>query len=127
MHLLQHTIFWTYAVFPTYLFSPAIKIKSTMPHYFLKLIPRRPTFSQDMTPEERAIMMQHIAYWTELMDKGKVAVFGPVADPAGVYGMGVVEAENEEELINFMNNDPAAAINRYEYYLMPRAVKPKAL
>jgi uncharacterized protein len=98
-----------------------------MPHYFLKLIPRRPSFSQDMTPEERAIMMQHIAYWTELMNKGKVAVFGPVADPAGVYGMGVVEAENEDELLDFMNNDPAAAINRYEHYLMPRAVMPKSL
>ena len=95
-----------------------------MPHYFLKLIPRSPTFSQDMTPEERAIMMQHIEYWTHLMNKGKVAVFGPVADPAGVYGMGVVEVENEEELIDFINNDPAATINRYEHYFMPRAVRP---
>jgi len=95
-----------------------------MPHYFLKLVPRRPTFSQDMTPDERAIMTQHIAYWMELMNKGKVAVFGPVADPAGVYGMGVVEAENEEELMDFMKNDPAATINHYEHYLMLRAVLP---
>jgi uncharacterized protein YciI len=94
-----------------------------MPHYFLKLIPRRPTFSQDMTPEERTVMMQHIAYWTELMNKGKVVVFGPVTDPAGAYGMGVVEADTEEELINFMNADPAATINRYEHYPM-RAVEP---
>ncbi len=97
-----------------------------MPHYFLKLVPRRPTFSQDMTAEERAIMTQHVAYWMELMNKGKVAVFGPVADPAGVYGMGVVEAENEEELLDFMNNDPAAIINDYEHYLMLRAVLPSA-
>lgn len=95
-----------------------------MPHYFLKLIPCRPTFSQDMTAEERAIMMQHIAYWTELMNKGKVVVFGPVLDPAGIYGMGVVEAESEEVLIDFMNNDPAATINHYEHYLMPRAIMP---
>jgi len=95
-----------------------------MPHYFLKLIPSRPTFSQDMSAEERAIMMQHIAYWTNFMNQGKVAVFGPVADPAGVYGIGVVEAENEGELARFMDNDPAATINRYEYYLMPRAVMP---
>lgn len=95
-----------------------------MPHYFLKLIPRRPSFSQDMTAEERAIMTQHLAYWMELMNKGKVAVFGPVADPTGVYGMGVVEAENEEELLDFMKNDPAATINHYEHYLMLRAVLP---
>ncbi len=95
-----------------------------MPYYFLKLIPNRPTFSQDMSAEERAIMMQHIAYWTNFMNQGKVAVFGPVADPAGVYGIGVVEAENEDELTRFMDNDPAATINSYEYYLMPRAVMP---
>lgn len=89
-----------------------------MPHYFLKLIPGRPTFSQDITPDERAIMMQHIAYWTELMNKGKVVVFGPVMDPAGAYGMGVVEADTEQELIDFMNGDPAATINRYEHYPM---------
>ena len=77
-----------------------------------------------MTADERAIMMQHIAYWTELMNKGKVAIFGPVADPVGVYGMGVVEAENEEELMDFMENDPSASINRYEHYLMLRAVLP---
>jgi uncharacterized protein YciI len=94
-----------------------------MPHYFLKLIPRRPTFPQDMTPEERAIMMEHIAYWTELMNKGQVVVFGPVMDPAGAYGMGVVETDTEQEIIDFMNGDPAAAINRYEYYPM-RAVTP---
>lgn len=94
-----------------------------MPHYFLKLIPCRPSFSQDMTAEERAIMMQHIAYWTELMNKGQVVVFGPVFDPAGAYGMGVVETETEAELLDFMKNDPAATINHYEHYPM-RAVTP---
>ncbi len=28
-------------------------------YYALKLIPPRPTFAQDMTPEERNIMQQH--------------------------------------------------------------------
>jgi len=95
-----------------------------MPHYFLKLIPPRPTFAQDMTDEERAIMQQHVAYWGALMSKGKVVVYGPVMDPAGVYGMGVVEAETEQELIDFMKNDPAATINRYEHCPM-RAVTPE--
>jgi len=79
-----------------------------------------------MTADERGIMMQHIAYRTERMNEGKVVVFGPVADPAGVYGVGVVEAENEAELIRFMQNDPAATINHYEHYLMLRAVLPSA-
>ena len=52
-----------------------------MPHYFLKLNPCRPTFAQDMTNEERAIMQQHVGYWSDLMNKGLVVVFGPVLDP----------------------------------------------
>ena len=95
-----------------------------MPHYFLKLNPRRPTFAQDMTDEERAIMQQHVAYWSVLMDKGQVVVFGPVFDPKGTYGMGVVEVENEEQLRELTSNDPAASINIYEYWPM-RAVTPK--
>ena len=92
-------------------------------HFALKLLPCRPTFSQDMTPEERAIMQQHIVYWRDLMDKGKVLVFGPVMDPKAVYGLGIIEAEGEEEVKDFIANDPATTINNYEWYPM-RAVVP---
>jgi len=94
-----------------------------MPHYFLKLNPCRPTFAQDMTAEERAIMMQHVAYWADLMNKGLVVAFGPVMDPKEVYGVGIVEVEDEEQLKELIKNDPATSINRYEYYPM-RAVIP---
>jgi hypothetical protein len=96
-----------------------------MPHYFLKLNPCRPTFAQDMTAEERAIMVQHVAYWTDLMGKGHVVVFGPVMDPREVYGVGVVEVDAEEQLKDLINNDPATNINRYEYYPMRAVVPPK--
>jgi uncharacterized protein YciI len=92
-------------------------------HFALKLLPCRPTFSQDMTPEERAIMQQHLVYWRALMDKGKVIVFGPVMDPKGAYGLGVIEAESEEEVQSFIANDPATAINTYEYYPMRAVIK----
>ncbi len=94
-----------------------------MPHYFLKLNPSRPTFAQDMTDEERAIMQQHVIYWSGLMQKGMVVVFGPVMDPGGAYGIGVVEASSEDQLMDLINKDPAARINRYEHYPM-RAVLP---
>ena len=92
-------------------------------HFFLKLIASRPTFAFDMTAEERATMTQHVEYWKQVMAQGKVVVFGPVMDPAGPYGMGVVSAESEVEIKAFMANDPASAILRYEYYPM-RAVLP---
>lgn len=94
-----------------------------MPHYFLKLNPVRPTFAIDMSDAERAIMQLHVAYWGDLMNKGRVVVYGPVMDPKAVYGIGVIDVDDEEQLKDFIANDPAATINSYEYYPM-RAVVP---
>jgi hypothetical protein len=62
-----------------------------MPHFFLKLIAPRPTFATDMSEAERKMMQEHVVYWKGRQDKGEVLVFGPVMDPKGSYGMGVVE------------------------------------
>jgi uncharacterized protein YciI len=66
-------------------------------HFFLKLNPPRPTFAQDMNEEERNIMNKHVEYWKGLVDKGVVIVYGPVFDPEGGYGIGVVEVESEKK------------------------------
>ncbi len=95
-----------------------------MKYFFLRLNPPRPTFSQDMTPEERSVMQRHVAYWTGLMAKGTVLVFGPVLDPRGTYGIGVVGVESEAERDALVANDPANGLNHYEFYPM-LAVVPK--
>lgn len=92
-------------------------------YYFLKLVPRRPTFAQDMTPDERVIMMQHVAYWKQFLDEGKVLVYGPVMDPQAVYGMGIVMTDEEEEVKALIAGDPAGQINTYEYYPMRAVLK----
>ena len=92
-------------------------------YFFVKLVPRRPTFAQDMTPDERAIMMQHVVYWKKFLDEGKVLVYGPVMDPAVVYGMGIVMTDDEEEVKTLIAGDPAGQINNYEYYPMRAIVK----
>src|SRR5208283_3626666 len=51
--------------------------------FFCRLIPPRPTFAADMTPDEASIMQSHVAYWSDLLARGKAVVFGPVADPHG--------------------------------------------
>ena len=94
-----------------------------MPHYFLKLNPCRPTFAMDMTEDERAVMNEHVIYWRGKMAEGRVVVFGPVMDPSGPYGMGVVSADDEIALRAFIDHDPASKLNRYEYFPM-RAVLP---
>jgi uncharacterized protein len=68
-----------------------------MKKYFLcKLIPPRPTFPQDITDAEAKLMQQHVTYWTTLMNRGLVIVFGPVADPRGTYGVAILELEKED-------------------------------
>ena len=92
-------------------------------HYVLYLNPPRPTFAMDMTDEERATMLQHIAYWKDLMQKELVLAYGPVMDPQGVYGLGIVEVTSEEQMKDMIAHDPANGLNKYEYFLM-RAVVP---
>jgi uncharacterized protein len=87
-------------------------------YFVLKLLPPRSTFGQDMTPEERKIMGSHAAYWKELTAQGSVVVYGPVLDPQGVYGLGIVGVEDEREVEEFIKDDPANGLNRYEYYPM---------
>lgn len=95
----------------------------TKQYFVLHLLPNRPDFAQTMTEAEKAIMMEHIGFWTTKMNEGKVLVFGPVMDPAAVYGLGIVAVDDEQEVKDFIANDPAAKINRYEYFPM-RAVVP---
>jgi uncharacterized protein YciI len=92
-------------------------------YFFVKLNSPRPTFPGDMSDEERATMQQHGVYWRGMMDRGKVVVFGPVLDPHGVFGMGVMAVESEDEVAQFVAADPAARICRIEFHPM-QAVTP---
>lgn len=94
-------------------------------YFVLHLLPSRADFAQTMTDEERAIMMKHVAYWTEIMNQGKVLAFGPVLDPNEVYGLGIISVDSEQEVKDFIANDPAAKINRYEYFPMKAIVPQK--
>ncbi|MFV0377999.1 MAG: YciI family protein [Mangrovibacterium sp.] len=91
-------------------------------YFVLYLRPSRPDFAQTMTADEHSIMMEHIAYWTALMNQGKVLAFGPVLDPESIYGLGLIAVEDEREVETFISNDPAGKINRYEYFAMNAVV-----
>jgi len=97
--------------------------QSVKKYFVIKLIPPRPTFAQDMTEKERNIMKQHAAYWRDKTDKGIAVVYGPVLDPRGVYGLGIIEVEDESQAHTLAANDPAAktGLQRFEVYPM-RAV-----
>jgi hypothetical protein len=59
------------------------------------------------------------------MDEGKVIAFGPVADPQGPWGLGVLKLSGEAELKQFCDNDPVIKAKigmRMECLPMLRAV-----
>jgi uncharacterized protein len=80
-----------------------------MSTFVFRLIAPRPTFAADMTDEERDVMDRHAAYWQPYLDSGRMVIFGPVLDTTGSWGLGVVEAEDEDELRAFAAGDPAVS------------------
>lgn len=98
--------------------APAPALVKTF--FFCRLLPPRPTFAFDMTPDERKIMLAHGAYWREHLEKGTAIVFGPVADPKGGWGLGVVRAANEAEVRGFERLDPVILANLgFSYEVTP--------
>jgi len=94
-------------------------------YYAFKLFPPRPSFPADITEAEAAIMAEHIAYWTELLAAGTAVAFGAVADPAGAWGLAVVEAGPDIDLDQIREHDPVMRRGlgaRIEMYPMPNAV-----
>ncbi len=67
-------------------------------------------------------MEKHVAYWSEKAAQGIAIVFGPVMDPKGVYGIGVYQVQDEAEMRNLIERDPANGLLKYEVLPMARAV-----
>jgi hypothetical protein len=100
-----------------------------MPHFFLKLIPPRPSFAMDMNAEEKAMMGEHQQYWKGKLDGGEVVAFGPVLDPKGPYGIGIVAAADELAARAFSDADPAIKSKRgflCEIYPMRAVIRDNA-
>ena len=84
--------------------------------WFVRLIPPRATFLNDMTPRESALMDEHFAYWKAEFAKGTLIFGGPVLDPKGVFGVLVIEAATEDEARAIASADPSVkgGVNRIE-------------
>ncbi len=93
-------------------------------YYFLKLIPSRNDFAQTMTDHEKSIMQKHVQYGQQYLEKGQILVFGPVLDPGATYGVAIMAVSDESEVKEFIQHDPAAELNQYEYFPMLAMVAP---
>jgi len=90
--------------------------------FFCRLVSPRPTFPQDASPEELQLMREHAAYWRGHLADGTAVVFGPVADPAGFWGLGIFRVRDEQALTALQAQDPIIRANRgFSYANLPMA------
>jgi hypothetical protein len=85
--------------------------------------PRPMTFASDMTTAEANAMREHVGYWHGHAATGKALVFGPVADPEGMFGLAVIVAEDGEDIEPLCKDDPAIKSGlgfSYKLHLMPQ-------
>ncbi|HZZ59573.1 MAG TPA: YciI family protein [Roseiarcus sp.] len=93
-----------------------------MAYFLCKLIPPRKTFLNDMSEDERALMGEHRTYWSPYVEGGLVIAMGPVADPAGAYGVMIADAASRATLEALQANDPVIRADRgfsFETFAMP--------
>lgn len=80
--------------------------------FHCRLIPPRPDFAFTMTEEERALMGRHADFLREKLREGVVIMAGPVADPAGPWGLLILRAGSEAEARAVTDGDPVARSGR---------------
>jgi uncharacterized protein YciI len=98
-----------------------------MRYFLYRLNSPRPSFPADMTPAEAAVMQAHAAYWRGLMAQGRVVAFGPVADPRGTYGIGIIRLGDGADPRALAQEDPAVKAGAgltFELHPMPQVVHP---
>jgi uncharacterized protein YciI len=78
-----------------------------MKGFVFRLIPPRADFPFTMTEGERATMHRHGAYWSNLIAEGTAVAFGPVSDPEGPYGIGIILVEDMKAAEHVRDGDPA--------------------
>ena len=71
-------------------------------------------------------MTLHMEYWQELLTAGRVVVYGPVADPEGVWGIGVLRAADRADVLAIGERDPSvtAGVNTFEVFEIMGGITP---
>ncbi|MFE1603212.1 YciI family protein [Methylobacterium sp. ID0610] len=93
-----------------------------MAFFLCRLVAPRATFPGDMTPREGEAMRAHVAHWHGALGR-TVLAFGPVLDPAGAWGLGLLAVADAAEAQAFTQADPVVAAGlgfRYEIHPMPQ-------
>lgn len=65
-------------------------------------------------------MVAHGAFWQDEADCGRALAVGPVADPGGIWGLALVEVEEEADARALAARDPVITADLgFAYEVMP--------
>jgi uncharacterized protein len=87
--------------------------------FLYRLLPPRPTFSDDMTRDEADVMERHVGYWQDLLGRDVALAFGPVLDPNGPWGLGLLDLDDEDDARAIGRNDPAVESGMCRFEVVP--------
>jgi len=87
--------------------------------FLYRLLPPRPSFALEMSPEEAEVMDRHTGYWRDLLQRDVAVAFGPVLDPEGPWGLGLIDIDEEREARDVAESDPAVESGTCTYELVP--------
>ncbi len=65
-------------------------------------------------------MKQHGAYWEGKLAEGVAIAFGPVLDPSGAWGLGLIRVADEAAAVAYTAEDPVILARRgFRYEILP--------
>jgi uncharacterized protein YciI len=68
-----------------------------MKYFLCRFVPPGPDFIRTMTADQRSLMKEHGDFLQGLLEKGNLVAHGPVADPAGGWGMSLYVANDDQD------------------------------
>jgi uncharacterized protein len=72
-----------------------------------------------MDPAEAEVMDRHFAYWHDLMASEVAVAYGPVLDPQGTWGLGLLALDDESAAREVVEGDPAVESRTFSPELLP--------
>ncbi|MBN9596297.1 MAG: hypothetical protein J0G36_13180 [Afipia sp.] len=67
-----------------------------MKYFLCRFVPPGPDFLKTMTLEQKQLMKAHGDFLQTMLERGGVVAHGPVADPAGGWGLSLFEMADEK-------------------------------
>jgi uncharacterized protein YciI len=72
-----------------------------------------------MSTAEAEVMERHVGYWTDLLSRDTAVAFGPVLDPDGPWGLGLLDIDDEPAAHEVGKGDPAVQSGTCTYEVVP--------